>query len=79
MRKSWLALCKVLGGPAQTFHVRCVFGCEQIDATFAQIKHEYFGTVHTVVHAVAFAPADAIHRATLSRHVAGGRSALRTM
>jgi enoyl-[acyl-carrier protein] reductase I len=32
---------------------------EEIDAAFAQIK-EAFPVVHTVVHAVAFAPADAI-------------------
>jgi enoyl-[acyl-carrier protein] reductase I len=33
---------------------------EEIDAVFAQVK-EAFGTIYTVVHAVAFAPADAIH------------------
>ena len=47
------------GGPARTFMCD-VSSDEQIDATFAEIK-EAFGTVHTVVHAVAFAPPDAIH------------------
>ncbi len=32
---------------------------EEIDALFAQIKEQY-GTIHSVVHAVAFAPADEI-------------------
>jgi len=33
---------------------------EEIDAVFAQVK-EHYGTIYTVVHAVAFAPAEAIH------------------
>lgn len=33
---------------------------EEIDAVFTQVR-ETFGTIYTVVHAVAFAPADAIH------------------
>jgi enoyl-[acyl-carrier protein] reductase I len=33
---------------------------EEIQAVFTQVK-EHFGTIYTVVHAVAFAPPDAIH------------------
>lgn len=47
------------GGPARTFMCD-VSSDDQIDATFVEIK-EAFGTVHTVVHAVAFAPPEALH------------------
>jgi enoyl-[acyl-carrier protein] reductase I len=48
-----------VGGPAKTF--MCDLSSdEQIDATFVAIKETY-GTIHHLVHAVAFAPAEAIH------------------
>ena len=46
------------GRAAKTFQCDVAFD-DQIDAVFAKIASEY-GTIHTLVHAIGFAPADAI-------------------
>lgn len=54
------SLIEELGQQATARAYQCdVSKDEEIDALFAQIK-EVYGTIHSVVHAVAFAPADEI-------------------
>ena len=54
-------LIEELGQKATARAFQCdVSSDEEIDTLFAQIKETY-GTIHSVVHAVAFAPADAMH------------------
>ena len=52
------SLAAELPNGAKTFQCDVAFD-EQIDAVFAKIAAE-FGTIHTLVHAIGFAPADAI-------------------
>ena len=52
------SLAAELPNSAKTFQCDVAFD-DQIDAVFAEIADEY-GTIHTLVHAIGFAPADAI-------------------
>jgi enoyl-[acyl-carrier protein] reductase I len=60
LQKESEGLIEDLGQTGRALAMQCdVISDEQIDALFAAIK-EKFGTIDTVVHAVAYAPADAI-------------------
>ena len=60
LRKESEDLIESLGQAGKARAIQCDLSRdEEIDAAFAQIR-EAFPVVHTVVHAVAFAPADAI-------------------